>query len=97
MASVSPAVAKAPTTGSLPHLDGKQVLKATKALTKHIGDSKKSNKTATTPKKSLLDDDDDENASEESIWLVVTAKQHFLNSNRLYEKTALPPNLLESD
>ncbi|KAF2089637.1 ribosomal protein L1 [Saccharata proteae CBS 121410] len=77
-------------------LDPSQVLRAAKALHKHIKTAEKE-KEAQTSKKSLLADEESDEAAEEGktpVWLIVTTKKHIVDKKRLKPaKVAVPHSM----
>jgi len=82
------------TTEGAPHkLDKSQVYKASLALTKHFDRLQESEKSKKRKKHDLLDAGEDRDEGDGvPIWLIMTAKRHILDSNRLKPGTIPLPH-----
>ncbi|KAH6673808.1 ribosomal protein L1p/L10e family-domain-containing protein [Halenospora varia] len=94
MAPTSTALTVKVDSGSAYQLNDAQVLKASKALLKHMGSSK-TEAAAKTEKKSLLEDADEEETSE-PIWLILSTKKHIVDKKRLKPARIATPHSLNS-
>ncbi|KAH8659190.1 ribosomal protein L1p/L10e family-domain-containing protein [Tricladium varicosporioides] len=80
--------------GSPYQLNDAQVLKASKALLKYMGNSK-TEAAVKTEKKSLLEDADEEETSE-PVWLILSTKKHIVDKKRLKPARIATPHSLNS-
>ncbi|PQE31914.1 electron transfer flavo alpha-subunit protein [Rutstroemia sp. NJR-2017a WRK4] len=91
------ALTKKVESGSPYQLDHEQVLKASKALLKHISSSEKKDSKSDGPQ-NLLAENDSNDAESTPIWLTLTTKKHITDKKRLKpQKIAVPHPLNTSE